>query len=41
MDLPFRIQTEPGAEPLITVDGAFGAPGLELSDWPGNRTPAA
>jgi hypothetical protein len=39
MDLPFRIQTEPGAEPVVTVDGAFGAPGLELSHWPGNRTP--
>ncbi len=40
MDLPFRIQTEPGDEPVISVDGAFGAPGLELSHWPGNRTPA-
>ncbi len=39
MDLPFRIQTEPGDEPVISVDGAFGAPGLELSHWPGNHTP--
>lgn len=39
MKLPFRIQTEPGTEAVITVDGAFGAPGLELSHWPGNRTP--
>lgn len=40
MDLPFRIQTEPGEEPVISVDGAFGAPGLCLSHWPGNDTPA-
>lgn len=38
-DLPFRIQSEPGAERLVTVDGAFGAPGLNLSHWPGNATP--
>ncbi len=38
-DLPLRFQTEPGTAPVITVDGAFGAPGLELSHWPGNRTP--
>jgi hypothetical protein len=29
------------AEPVLAVDGAFGAPGLELSHWPGNRTPRA
>lgn len=40
MDLPFRIQSEPGDEPLLSVDGAFGAPGLNLSHWPGNATPA-
>lgn len=39
MDLPFRIQTDPGEERVISVDGAFGAPGLELSHWPGNNTP--
>jgi len=27
------------AEPAVSVDGAFGAPGLELSHWPGHRTP--
>ncbi len=35
----FRIQTEPGSEPVISVDGAFDAPGLNLSHWPGHRTP--
>ncbi len=40
MDLPLRYLTEAGAEPVISVDGAFGAPGLNLSHWPGNRTPA-
>lgn len=39
MDLPFRVQTEPGSEPVVSVDGAFGAPGLSLSHWPGNQTP--
>lgn len=39
MDLPVRIQTEPGTEPVVSVDGAFGAPGLNLSHWPGNATP--
>lgn len=37
--MPVRFQTEPGATPVVSVDGAFGAPGLELSHWPGNRTP--
>ena len=41
MNLPFRILDEAGSEPVLSVDGAFGAPGLELSHWPGNRTPAA
>jgi len=41
MDLPFRIQTEAGSEPVVSVDGAWGAPGLSLSHWPGNATPAA
>lgn len=39
MNLPFRIQTEAGDEPVVAVDGAFGAPGLNLSHWPGNATP--
>lgn len=39
MDLPFRIVSEPPRERVICVDGALGAPGLELSHWPGNRTP--
>ena len=41
MNLPFRIQSEAGSEPVISVDGAWGAPGLSLSHWPGNTTPAA
>ena len=40
MDLPFRIQTDAGKEPVIAVDGFFGAPGLNLSHWPGHTTPA-
>jgi hypothetical protein len=40
MELPFRIQSEPGDQPVITVDGSFGAPGLCLSHWPGHSTPA-
>lgn len=39
MQLPFRIQGDPGSEPVVSVDGAFGAPGLNLSHWPGNTTP--
>lgn len=39
--LPFRFQTEAGTEPVVTVDGAFGAPGLQLSHWPGNSSPTA
>ena len=39
MDLPVRIVDGPPAEPVITVDGAIGAPGLNLSHWPGNTTP--
>ncbi len=26
--------------PVLSVDGAWGAPGLNLSHWPGNTTPA-
>ena len=39
MDLPIRLSTGEEHEPVISADGAFGAPGLELSHWPGNRTP--
>lgn len=43
MNLPVRI-LGPGegapAHPVIAVDGAFGARGLELSHWPGHATPA-
>lgn len=38
--LPLRLVEGPGPEPVVSVDGAFGAEGLELSHWPGNRTPA-
>ncbi len=39
MNLPVRIVRERPQEPVVCVDGVFGAPGLELSHWPGNRTP--
>ena len=39
MNLPYRFQEEPGEEAVISVDGTFGAPGLNLSHWPGNTTP--
>ena len=39
MNLPYRFQEEPGTEPVISVDGYFGAPGLNLSHWPGHETP--
>jgi len=44
MPLPLRIlehvPTEPVISvPIISVDGAWGAPGLNLSHWPGNTTP--
>lgn len=39
MELPLAYRTEPGDAPVISVDGAFDAPGLNLSHWPGNRTP--
>ncbi len=41
MELPLRYQSAAGAEHVISVDGAFDAPGLNLSHWPGNRTPLA
>ncbi|MCB9908343.1 MAG: hypothetical protein H6830_11545 [Planctomycetes bacterium] len=40
MQLPLRYQSEPGSEPVLSVDGAFGAPGRTLSHWPGNHTPS-
>lgn len=41
MELPVRYQAAPGPEPVICVDGSFGgAAALELSHWPGNRTPS-
>ena len=39
MRLPYRFQEEPGTEPVLSVDGYFGAPGLNLSHWPGHQTP--
>ena len=39
MELPVRYQNEAGAERVVSVDGAFEAPGLNLSHWPGHRTP--
>lgn len=41
VSLPVRILTEAPSEPVLSVDGAFGAPGLNLSHWPGNETPVA
>lgn len=41
MNLPLRYQSVAVDEAVISVDGAFDAPGLNLSHWPGNRTPAA
>jgi hypothetical protein len=39
VELPVRIAGETSPEPVISVDGAWGAPGLNLSHWPGNATP--
>lgn len=39
MDLPIQILDRPPVDPVLSVDGAFGAPGLNLSHWPGNTTP--
>ena len=41
MSLPVRILAEAPSEPVLSVDGAFDAPGLNLSHWPGNMTPTA
>ena len=41
MELPVRLfDADPGVS-VICVDGVLGARGLELSHWPGNRTPVA
>jgi hypothetical protein len=40
LDLPIRIVDAPAPERLISVDGAWGQAGLNLSHWPGNATPA-
>jgi hypothetical protein len=39
VDLPLRIDPALPSEPVVSVDGAWGAPGLNLSHWPGHRTP--
>lgn len=39
VDLPIQILGQAPQEPVISVDGAFSAPGLNLSHWPGNTTP--
>ena len=39
MELPLRILGAKAPEPWISVDGAWGQPGLNLSHWPGNTTP--
>ncbi len=41
MNLPVRIDGSVPTSPVISIDGAWDAPGLNLSHWPGNRTPAA
>jgi hypothetical protein len=38
-ELPIRILEGLPAEPVLSVDGAWGAPGLNLSHWPGQKTP--
>ncbi|MBL8862056.1 MAG: hypothetical protein JNK02_08595 [Planctomycetes bacterium] len=40
MQLPIRIVDGLVEERLVSVDGAWGQPGLSLSHWPGNATPA-
>lgn len=38
-ELPIRILDGLPDEPVLSVDGAWGAPGLNLSHWPGQKTP--
>src|SRR5882757_7451865 len=40
MDLPIRLLDRVLPERVISVDGAWGQPGLNLSHWPGNTTPS-
>lgn len=40
MNLPIRVVDAVLPERMISVDGAWGQPGLNLSHWPGNTTPA-
>jgi hypothetical protein len=40
MDLPIVLLEAPTPERVISVDGAWSQPGLNLSHWPGNATPA-
>jgi len=37
--LPIRILEGLPPEPVVSVDGAWDAPGLNLSHWPGQKTP--
>lgn len=39
MELPLRLVDRPSTERLLSVDGAWDQPGLNLSHWPGNATP--
>src|SRR5262249_33461440 len=39
MDLPLTVVDRRTPERLVSVDGAWGQPGLNLSHWPGNATP--
>jgi hypothetical protein len=40
MDLPIVLMEARTSERVISVDGAWDQPGLNLSHWPGNATPA-
>lgn len=39
MELPIRLVERASDELQVSVDGAWGQPGLNLSHWPGNATP--
>jgi hypothetical protein len=41
MDLPIVLMEARTADRVVSVDGAWGQPGLNLSHWPGNATPPA
>lgn len=41
MDLPLVLMEARTGERVVSVDGAWGQPGLNLSHWPGNATPPA